>query len=237
MKNCWICNNEATTGEHKVKKSTLKKLFSNDFKKQEMSYYKDRKLVKIQGVDSAKVKYEKVLCSTCNNEFTQPFDLAYDIFLNYIVENFIVISQKRMINFYDIYKDDFPQKQTNLFKYFVKIFGCDLSNNGFSVPQDLVDLLYKQHFQTKLQISFAINEDHLNIQEPTKGKYGVGPLVTSITNLQTKNELETWYRFEIIQSYLSIYFFYNCFVDVGLGCEWIANRQFIYIGSSDNNVY
>lgn len=234
---CWICGSEATTGEHKIKKSLLKEVFIDNFKNQEMLHFKNNKFTKIQGIDSSKIKYKESLCAYCNNQYTQTFDRAYDTFIDFIMNNFSSINQKRIINFYDIYKESFPKEQTNLFKYFVKIFGCDLNDNGFSVPKDIIELLNKEHFETKLRISFSINEDYLNINYQKKGKYGIGYLVTSQTNLKTKNELNTWYNFEIINSYLSIHFFYNCPFDLGLGSDWIANKQFLYLGSSSYNKY
>lgn len=229
---CWICKGEATTGEHKVKKSTLKKIFKDDFQNNDMLHFKNNKLTKIQGVDSKKIKYTSSLCSKCNNEFTQPFDRAYDIFLDFIVKNYKLINQIRIINFFDIYGNNFPIMQTNLFKYFVKILGCDLKEHGFSVPEDLVDLLDKEHFATRLKISFSINEEYLHIENPTKVRYGIGKLITSQNNLNTKNEENTWYFFEMLLSYINVNFYYNYSTDGGLGSDWIANRQYVYIGSN-----
>lgn len=229
---CWICGLVATTKEHKIKKSTLKKIYQKEFQNGEMLHFKNGKYSKIQGVDSNKIKYQKSLCAKCNNEFTHPFDNSYDLFLNYIIENYQHITKIRIINFFDIYGDTFPLMQLNLFKYFMKIFGCDLIEYGFKVPKDLIDLLCKEHFKTKIKITFSINEDILTTEEPTKVLQGIGSLMTSIANLKSKNEIDTNYKFSINLSYLRVNFFYNRFTDIGVGSDWIADKQYLYIGSS-----
>ncbi|MGK0256521.1 MAG: hypothetical protein ACI81I_001139 [Arcobacteraceae bacterium] len=229
---CWICGLEATTKEHKIKKSTLKNVYQEEFQNGNMLHFKNGKYSKIQGIDSNKIKYQKSLCAKCNGEFTHPFDKSYEIFLNYIIKNNQQVSNLRIINFFDIFKEDFPIMQTNLFKYFMKIFGCDLIEYGHYVPQDLITLLNHEHFETRIKITFSINETFLTTSAPTKVLYGNGPLVTTMQNLKFKNELDTKYRFEINLSYLRVNFFYNCCTDIGLGSDWIADKQYLYIGSS-----
>jgi len=46
-------------------------------------------------------------------------------------------------------------------KYFVKSFGCRLVDAGEPVPRDLVELLPRESFRTKLAITFCVNEDVL----------------------------------------------------------------------------
>jgi hypothetical protein len=137
-----------------------------------------------------------------------------------------------MINFQEIYGEDFPKQQLNLYKYFVKIFGCDISENNFEVPYDLKDLLDKDFFKSRLKITFSINEKIISSLNPTNFLYGNGSLITTDTNLKTKKEIDTKYRFEINLSYLRVNFFYNTFTDVGVGSEWIADKQYLYLGSS-----
>jgi len=229
---CWICNDNANTGEHKVKKSTLNKIFRHEFNNNEMFHYKNDKYTKIQGVNSKKVKYTNNLCAKCNNQLTQPFDIAYDIFFDYIVENYNLISKVRMIDFFDIYGGNFPIMQSDLFKYFIKIFGCDLSDSNFNVPEDLIELLGEELFRTRAKISLSINEDIINIDKPTEAIYGIGSLITSQENIKTRKEINTFYSFSITLSYISVNIFYNCSADIGLGSEWIADKRYLYLGSN-----
>lgn len=108
-----------------------------------------------------------------------------------------MISNYRIIDFSKIYINNFPLKQTNLFKYFVKILGCDLKTYGFDIPLDLIDLLNKEHFRTKLKITFSLNENILKLKYPHKAKLGIGSLITSEENLKTKIKTNSWYKFSI----------------------------------------
>jgi len=234
-KKCWICGDVADTGEHKIKKSILKNLYNEDFMNGNMLHLKDKKITKLQGVNSNKVKYLNTLCKNCNNTFTQPFDRAFDTFVNYIQKNRSNIEKTRYINFEDVYGDDFGRKQTNLFKYCTKILGCDLYEHKFNVPNDLIQLLNKEYFETALKITFSINEKMLVPCSLVEIGYGIGSLTTSIENLKTRKEVNTWYQFEITLGYISIHIFYNSYSDIGLGSEWIANKQYVYLGSSNDD--
>lgn len=233
-KACWICGNLANSGEHKVKKSILKSLYQEGFDNKTMLHFKNGQYLKIQGANSKKLKYF-VLCDECNNSKTQPFDLAFDKFIDYALNNSKGIIEKRFINFYDIYGNDFPKEQANLFKYFVKIFGCDLSDNGFEVPSDLIDLLDKEHFSTRLKISFSIIEEALRLDNIKEYASGIGELITTQNNCVNKNEdsATTWYKFRTFFSYIEVSFWYGLEVEANMGSDWIANKQCVYFGSSD----
>ena len=168
---CWMCGNIADSREHKIKKSLLKKIFAEDFKNKDMMHIKYGIENKIAGANSDKIKFKKVICSKCNNHKTQEHDLSFDTFINFIINNYKVIDKKRMINFQEIYGEDFPKQQLNLYKYFVKIFGCDLSENNFEVPYDLKNLLDKDSFKSRLKITFSINEEIISYLNPTNFLY------------------------------------------------------------------
>lgn len=230
--NCWICGNVADSGEHKIKKSLLKKVFCNGFKNKSIRHIKYGKEYKLPGPNSDKIKFKKVICSQCNNSKTQLSDASFDIFLDFIIKYYEDITKKRMIDFKEIYQENFPEGQTNLFKYFVKIFGCDLSENGFLVPPDIVNIINEMFFMTRLKITLSINENIVLSDNPTSLLYGNGYLITTDSNLKSRLEIDTKYRFEIDLSYLRVNFFYNTFTDIGLGSEWIADKRYLYLGSS-----
>jgi 5-methylcytosine-specific restriction endonuclease McrA len=120
QRKCWICRAIADTGEHKIKKSLLKNLYSVEFQEQKMLFYKNKKFRKLQGANSSLIKYSNTLCRHCNNTFTQPYDIAFDTFIKYIQKNRKTISKFRYIDFQDVYKDNFDDKLTDLYKYFTK---------------------------------------------------------------------------------------------------------------------
>lgn len=67
---CWICGKHlANSGEHKFKSSLLKKMHGKQFMSQ-IIYSNDKKELKLEGPNSKKVKFPKVICETCNNSVT-----------------------------------------------------------------------------------------------------------------------------------------------------------------------
>jgi hypothetical protein len=84
---CWICNKIADSAEHRIKKSDLVSLHGSGSYKGENALFlvREGKQTPIQGPNSKVVKYRKNLCSTCNNSYTQPFDKAYECFVDYLL--------------------------------------------------------------------------------------------------------------------------------------------------------
>ena len=97
MGTCWICGSAATSSEHKIKKSDLIRVHGRgkEFAEASLNYLRgDDSVVILQGPDSKWVKWPDVLCAQCNNSRTQPFDRAYDKFIEYAVN-----STRKLIQF------------------------------------------------------------------------------------------------------------------------------------------
>jgi hypothetical protein len=223
---CWICGNIANSGEHKIKKSSLVKIYKNNFDNKEMLYCNEDNncMVKLPGANSKKLKYQNTICTDCNNAKTQDFDLAYDIFFDYCIQNLKIIFQKRVIDFFDVYGDSFPKQQTDLFKYFVKLFGCDLYKNGRDVPFDLIELLDKENFQTALQISFTIDESKIEEEHYSSG---IGTLVHSLDS-------SIKYKWDMFFPFIKVIYWYNTEINGPFGDSWIADKRYIYLGYTNH---
>jgi len=231
---CWICGKTADSSEHKIKKAALIKVYGNNFKHSKMAHIKNGKLSHLQGPNSKKIKYESTLCKVCNGHGTQKYDRSYDTFFNFVQREPLKIAKRRMIDFYDVYGSDFLSGQLNLFKYFVKLLGCDLVATGFEVPPDLIDLLGKRQFRTKLVVTFAVNIDKLLLKNPNDAGMGIGSLVGWYPDKEHAHGTPEGYIWEIFFSFLHIYYWYNRPVDGPLGAPWIANNRYIYMGSFDS---
>lgn len=160
-KACWVCGKPADSAEHAVKKSDIVRMAgSKEFKLGErlIKHTADKKII-IQGPNSKYVKYEKSLCKKCNNESTQPYDRAYDKFIYYFIANNDHIFNYRYIRFNKIYGYNAKYHQMNLFKYFVKSFGCQLVEQSKNAPQDFVDFLNGKTKNHNLSIAFSIRDD------------------------------------------------------------------------------
>lgn len=229
-KNCWICGKNADSGEHRYKKSDLKNFYGNKFKEPVLYFREDDNQMRwVQGADSKYFKYEKNLCIECNGSFTQPFDRAYDIFIDWIFNNTDYIFSRRIIDFRRIYGENFGEMQLNLFKYFAKVFGCELSDNPeFSIPRDILDIIYYKSFNTGFKVTFSITENikyEKNLKILGKGEmpfyiYNNGDYAFSGHNYINWFNIHYWYLID---------------PEPLLGSEWIGNKQAIYLGSMEIN--
>ena len=135
--NCWICGNTAETGEHEIKASDLKLTFGQIDQKSPM-YWKShgQSFGKVGSFKNNKLKFPNRLCKKCNNERTQPYDLAWEKLSKFLKSE---LKSKTTHGKIDLNRS-FPQEDKDTFirhvqLYFVKIFGCFILKGG--VPVDL----------------------------------------------------------------------------------------------------
>ncbi|MBR8832110.1 MAG: hypothetical protein N5P05_004433 (plasmid) [Chroococcopsis gigantea SAG 12.99] len=247
MTHCWICKQSADTAEHRIKKSDLVNLFGSGSYKDEngVVLVRGTQQIPILGPNSKKIKYDKNLCAKCNNDLSQPFDRAYETFINYICQNEDLILKRRFIDFQEVYEDDFVVSQRNLYKYFVKSFGCRLNDGKLPIPKDLLSLFPKTSFKTGLRITFSVCEDHLLFFKSLKIA-GKGDIMTLIypPSKETKPTFQErikakinsrirplQYRWSEQFKWLYVWYWYNWMPDGQLGSTWVADSQFIYLGS------
>ncbi len=139
---CWICGNkENLTGEHKIKKSDLKK---SSYGPTELFLVTSGKRIPIQGINSNYLKFKRSICAHCNNQRTQQSDYNYDTFRNNETEKIkeLLFSQpKKQIN---ISKFINPKSRDylDLLRYFAKALGCQIHYNKFPIPRRLSRFVY-----------------------------------------------------------------------------------------------
>jgi len=235
IKRCWICGDLANSGEHRIKKGDIVSKYGKGsyVGADKVCIVKGSKIKEIHGAKSDLLKYEEVLCSKCNNTNSQPFDKAYEKFIDYIDQNKAEILYKRCIDFYKVYGDNFEKEQRNLYKYFVKSFGCRLSYFGHYIPRDMIELLDLDSFQTGLRLNFSINEDKLlfgRLDDDMARIIGNGNLYTNQGYANKTSDMK-FYLYDEFYDWLHINYYYNYIADGSLGSIWVADNQFIYLGS------
>ena len=176
MSKCWICSANSNSSEHKIKRKDFIRLWGKGPYKGDdaLVHFKDGKQTLIHGPNSKRIKFDNDLCDECNSSFTQPFDLAYDKFIDWFDLNKDLVYKKRVIDWKIVYGDEFVEKQTNLFKYFAKCLGCRIADHCNEVPKDLIELFSKLQFETGLKVSFCINEDMALLPDEDMG-LGIPP--------------------------------------------------------------
>lgn len=188
-------------------------------------------LTPVQGPRANALKYAPSLCAGCNGTATQPFDLAYDRLIAWVFANENEVLSRRVIDLAAVYGDRWTEAQSQLYKYFVKSFGCRLVDAGAKVPQDLVDLLPMRSFSTGLGLTFGINEDVLAFFPGRSGQgfIGKGHLV-GFAERARPDELAEFEWSEHV-SWLTVEYWYMRSPPESAGALWAANGQRLRLGS------
>jgi hypothetical protein len=143
---CWWCGNLADSTEHKFKRSDLKGVAGPTGEARNV--YKSRGFYQktLNSLDTGpQVRWDKNLCRRCNSQTSQPFDRAYDTFMEYLLENFQTLHRRHGIYWTDVYGEEWQQGVRHLSCYLVKQFGCMMATARLPVPQDAVDFLNGAH--------------------------------------------------------------------------------------------
>lgn len=142
---CWWCGDVATTEEHRIKASTLRRVArlddgtaapGNVFKKSSDYGATLRSLSK-----GTQIRWRKNLCGVCNSSKSQPFDRAYDDFEAFIVEHIHDVSAWKHLDWQMVYGFAWREKARNLARYFGKQLGCMLATHQLRVPDELIEFL------------------------------------------------------------------------------------------------
>ena len=120
----WICGAPAASGEHIPKASTLRDVFGDVSQTRPVFYSNsNRRNQYLQSTNSTRVKL-RALCSKCNSELTQPYDLAWDGLWHYLSSNALSLTHKASIHRSRIFSHNANAKMVNVHLYAVKLIGC-----------------------------------------------------------------------------------------------------------------
>jgi len=133
---CWICNNEASSGEHLTKASDLRSLFGHVSQKSPLFLHVRGNLnQKIPGIKSDRLKSKALLCNHCNNAKTQPHDRAWEALSKYLRTRSPPIRPGNLIRLSPVFPGQIHRSMLNVHLYFLKLFGCLIKEN--SIPLDI----------------------------------------------------------------------------------------------------
>ena len=138
---CWWCGVVADSREHKHKKTDMTREFGPGPYIGDLGVVRgfEETLRPVQGPGSDELKFARVLCATCNNARSQPFDMAHDAFMTFVANNENSILRTRRFRFSDVYGGEWRSNRENLAKYYVKHVGCRLAQAGIKVEQPILD--------------------------------------------------------------------------------------------------
>jgi hypothetical protein len=231
-----MCGAPADSREHKFKKSDLVRRYgAQPFK--EMGglahFYHGEEIVRnIQGVSAKLLTYDPIICSRCNNVVSQPWDQAYQQFESWLFNNSRVVLQRRFILLEEVFGTDMLRKVPSLYKYFVKAFGCRLAYADEQIPQDIVQLLPCDYFETKLLLAFAMNKSSFFLHPTCREEFlGLGDIERIDSRTYGKMERYVWHM-QI--GWLRVHFFYNDHVPPGAGAPWASDSACLYLGEVES---
>jgi hypothetical protein len=88
----------------------------------------------MQGPNSNLAKFRRSMCARCNNERSQPFDIAYDGFTAYLHDHERHVLASRSVDLRAVYGEDWKAGRDGLLRYMAKHIGCRLAENELEVP-------------------------------------------------------------------------------------------------------
>jgi len=145
---CWWCGALADSREHKFKRSDL-------VREHGAAPYTDGATLAIVGSGSSRyvrsnrsdpLKFSPSLCQPCNNARSQPFDRAYDRFIEWLIAHEDDVLRTRQIDLEIVFGHTWQTDSLNVLRYFVKHVGCrlaEIEQAGYplAVPADLIAFL------------------------------------------------------------------------------------------------
>lgn len=133
---CWWCGQPADSREHRHKRADLAREFGPGpyLGKDAVVRGRESVLRDIQGPKSDLAKFHKTICSRCNNERSQPLDLAYDRLTSFLRERERRVLGSRSFDLRDIYGPAWADQRHNVLRYYAKHAACRLADNDLAVP-------------------------------------------------------------------------------------------------------
>lgn len=178
---CWICGAKASSREHVVKASDLKLQFGNFSQRHPLYQHSGiRKNVRVGSLKSDKLKFSTSICARCNNERTQPFDLAWEKFSSTLQGARRHSPPAQRVRVKSIFPGASEKSMRYVHLYFVKLFGCRIVESGIPIdiqPFSKAILTGKPH--PYLFLEFGVLKD-------VKGKHaGITPIQSVNTGGQS----------------------------------------------------
>lgn len=122
--NCWICGEDATSGEHLLKAASLREVFGAVRQAQPIFYNsKHKRNKRLQSIDSKYLK-SKSLCVVCNSTRTQAADRAFDAFMVHVMKLSAEQLANSSVRLNHLFRYRSREQAVQLHLYFVKLFGC-----------------------------------------------------------------------------------------------------------------
>lgn len=138
MAQCWICNVQANSGEHIVKKSDLKLSMSGKINQNSPIFHRSNgeKKRPIGSLNAEALKFNKSICVNCNGSLSQPYDYSWSILSCYLYGTSFETGEELELS--KVFDSDSDSNLTNVHLFFAKIFGCSVVESGLSLDLEML---------------------------------------------------------------------------------------------------
>ena len=136
---CWWCGGPADSREHKFKRTDIDREFGGG------PYLEGQTLVRhriggrpsdVTGSKSKVFKFERTMCTRCNGERSQPFDTAYDEFMEYLSAHENTLLRSGEVDLREVFGPEWEEKGLDLARYFAKHICCRLTDGPEPIGVD-----------------------------------------------------------------------------------------------------
>jgi hypothetical protein len=146
---CWWCQErDADSREHKFKRSDLIREHGRGELRDDRTLvaYRGNKQSEHRSTKNDALKFSPSLCAYCNNTRSQPFDQAYDRFIEWVFGNEESVLADRSLDLERALDSEWSRAGEDVLRYFVKHICCRLvesltSEGGVLLPGDALTFL------------------------------------------------------------------------------------------------
>lgn len=179
---CWWCGGKGDTREHRIKRTDIIREYGVGIDPDNLMIHGLRAKAQLRGPDSASYKFRSRICANCNNNRSQPFDRAEEVFATYFRAHEEEIVRSKRLSMAAIFSADLAAREENLRRYFVKHVAFVISDMGFEVTHNVLSYLNGKNPLTDVAFSPRICPSLFEIMSRlpsgTPGQLGFGDPVT-----------------------------------------------------------
>lgn len=174
--NCWWCGEVADSREHKYKRTDLERL-QREGGPLVWGGDPERSHLIRSAKKSGAVRFNRSLCRACNGDRSQPFDRAYDEYVDFLWLHVDEMWEWDGLPMEWIFGSHWPIRQLDLARYFAKHFGCRIAEEGLEVPRGIISLMDGGEAAPNIRMCFSKRQD---IWELHRGLRGTASGVTGL---------------------------------------------------------
>ena len=183
---CWICGDDATSGEHKTKRSDLLDVFGKPNQAAPLFYHDANvKNRPVGSLDAKVLKSPGRLCAACNNARTQPYDLAWEKLSRGLRTRTPALSAGMNVRVNAIFPYNTALYMRLVHLYFVKLFGCHIE--ALNMTLDL------KGFSAAILTGAAHPNVYLKFGVNKKGMTGSSDITLSVPPEGGSSSFATWF--------------------------------------------